>query len=39
MPTTAVSRPPEWYRDIVIYQLHVRSFCDATATGSATSTG
>jgi maltose alpha-D-glucosyltransferase/alpha-amylase len=33
MPTSAVSRPPEWYRDIVIYQLHVRSFCDANGDG------
>ncbi len=30
---TPVSRPPEWYRDIIIYQLHVRSFCDSDADG------
>ena len=33
MPTTAVSRTPEWYRDIVIYQLHIRSFCDSNGDG------
>ncbi len=32
MPT-AVSRPPEWYRDIIIYQLHIRSFCDSNGDG------
>ncbi|MEO5723843.1 MAG: alpha-amylase family glycosyl hydrolase, partial [Ilumatobacteraceae bacterium] len=26
-------RPPQWYRDIVIYQLHVRSFCDSNGDG------
>ncbi|MEO5898653.1 MAG: maltose alpha-D-glucosyltransferase, partial [Ilumatobacteraceae bacterium] len=30
---TFVSRPPEWYRDIIIYQLHIRSFCDSDADG------
>ncbi len=32
MPTD-VSRPPEWYRDVIIYQLHVRSFCDSNGDG------
>jgi maltose alpha-D-glucosyltransferase/alpha-amylase len=29
----SITRQPEWYRDIVIYQLHVRSFCDSTGDG------
>jgi maltose alpha-D-glucosyltransferase/alpha-amylase len=29
----ALPDDPEWYRDAVIYQLHVRSFCDSNADG------
>ena len=27
----------DWYKDAVIYQLHVRSFCDSNADGMAIS--
>lgn len=30
---SAVRRDPQWYRDAVIYQVHVRSFGDANADG------
>ena len=30
--TTAPS-PPDWYKDVVIYQLHVKSFCDGNGDG------
>jgi len=29
-----MSRQPEWYRDVVIYQLHVRSFHDSDGDGT-----
>ena len=27
---------PLWYKDAVIYQTHVKSFCDSNADGSGT---
>ncbi len=30
---TGTDDGPEWYRDAVIYQLHVRSFCDSDGDG------
>ena len=41
LPTKATSvthprrrnRPPDWFRDVVIYQLHVRSFGDSNGDG------
>ena len=38
-PPHGLDDAPDWYRDAVIYELHVRSFSDATATASATSAG
>ena len=29
----AVARQPDWYKDAVIYQLHVKSFADANDDG------
>jgi hypothetical protein len=29
----------EWYKDAIIYQLHVKAFADSTVMGLATSTG
>jgi maltose alpha-D-glucosyltransferase/alpha-amylase len=30
---TALDSDPQWYKDAVIYELHVRSFCDSNADG------
>ena len=30
---------PTWYKDAIIYELHVKAFYDSTATASATSAG
>ena len=35
---TAVD-PAHWYKDAIIYQLHVKAFFDRTTTASATSAG
>ena len=35
MPAT----DPLWYKDAVIYQVHVRAFCDSTADGVGDFTG
>jgi maltose alpha-D-glucosyltransferase/alpha-amylase len=32
-PRTGTDDGPDWYRDAVIYQLHVRSFCDSDDDG------
>jgi hypothetical protein len=36
LPTT-LADDPLWYKDAVIYELHVKAFYDATTTASATS--
>jgi maltose alpha-D-glucosyltransferase/alpha-amylase len=33
LPRTPTDDGPDWYRDAVIYQLHVRSFCDSDDDG------
>ncbi len=32
-PITAAADDPQWYKDAVIYQLHVKSFFDANNDG------
>ena len=32
-PTPSVDAAPDWYRDAVIYELHVRAFCDSNGDG------
>ena len=32
-PTPSVDAVPDWYRDAVIYELHVRAFCDSNGDG------
>ena len=36
---SALSRDPTWYKDAVIYQLHVKSFFDANSDGIGDFTG
>src|SRR6187402_1366797 len=33
MNDTALDNDPLWYKDAVIYELHVRAFCDSNADG------
>jgi len=33
MPSTVFSRDPHWYKDAIIYQLHVRAFSDSNGDG------
>lgn len=33
MPTNDIRRPPLWYRDAVIYEVHVRAFADSNGDG------
>jgi hypothetical protein len=37
LPMTAADPRPLWYKDAVIYQLHVKTFADSTAMASASS--
>jgi maltose alpha-D-glucosyltransferase/alpha-amylase len=32
-PVTPLANDPLWYKDAIIYQLHVRAFCDASGDG------
>ena len=34
---SAIADDPLWYKDAVIYQVHVKAFFDRTTTASATS--
>ena len=35
----ALDKNPLWYKDAVIYELHVRAFCDGNADGIGDFTG
>jgi maltose alpha-D-glucosyltransferase/alpha-amylase len=32
-PARSSETPADWYKDAILYQMHVRSFCDSTADG------
>ncbi|MDQ3470595.1 MAG: maltose alpha-D-glucosyltransferase, partial [Actinomycetota bacterium] len=38
-PSATIAGPPDWYRDAVIYELHVRAFADSNGDGVGDFTG